>query len=205
MLLLDLGLKKSEIMKAIDYNVSDVEGAIVSHCHSDHSKALKDFQRMGMPIFAPYLTDGEPIWCKLGKFYVKAFELPHNGTVNYGMFIQIDGQKILYMTDYEYCHFNFAKLEINHFLVECNYQKELVNKDLANYEHKIRGHSSLDYCKQFLSDNITNSARNVILVHLGAGTTIPSECMAEVKKVAGNANVYVAERGLTVDLSEIPF
>jgi Cft2 family RNA processing exonuclease len=33
MLLLDLGLKKSEIMKAIDYNVSDVEGAIVTHGH----------------------------------------------------------------------------------------------------------------------------------------------------------------------------
>lgn len=33
MLLLDLGLKKSEIMKAIDYNVSDVEGTIVTHGH----------------------------------------------------------------------------------------------------------------------------------------------------------------------------
>jgi ribonuclease BN (tRNA processing enzyme) len=136
---------------------------------------------------------------------VKAFELPHNGTVNYGFYIQVDGQKILYMTDYEYCKYNFAKLEINHFIVECNYQKELVDKDLANFEHKVRGHSSLDYCKQFLSDNITKRARNVILVHLGAETTIPSECIAEVKKVAGNANVYVAERGLTVDLSEIPF
>jgi hypothetical protein len=81
----------------------------------------------------------------------------------------------------------------------------MVDKDLANFEHKVRGHSSLDYCKQFLSDNITKRARNVILVHLGAETTIPSKCIADVKKVVGNANVYVAERGLTVDLSEIPF
>jgi Cft2 family RNA processing exonuclease len=33
MLFLDLGVKKSDIMKAIDYNVSDVDGAIVSHFH----------------------------------------------------------------------------------------------------------------------------------------------------------------------------
>jgi ribonuclease BN (tRNA processing enzyme) len=160
---------------------------------------------MGIPIFAPYLTDGNPIDGRFGKFYVKAFELPHNGTVNYGFYIQVDGQKILYMTDYEFCRYNFSKLEINHLLVECNYQKELVNKDLANYEHKIRGHSSLDYCKQFLSDNITKRARNVILVHLGTGTTKPEECIAEVKKVAGNANVGIAEKGKSFNLDECPF
>jgi hypothetical protein len=80
-----------------------------------------------------------------------------------------------------------------------------VNNDLPNYEHKIRGHSSLDYCKQFLELNKTNALRTVVLLHLGAGSANPKECIDEVKKIVPRANVYVAEKGLTVDLSECPF
>lgn len=205
-LLLDLGVSAKVIKKAIDFRISDVVGAIVSHVHSDHAKAVKDFENMGIKVWKPFSESNLTDRMKFGGFSVQCFPLPHNGVANFGFYINIDGQKILYLTDYEYCRFNFKSLQVNHIICECNYQQELVSRDLANYEHKIRGHSSLDYCKRFISDNKTNALRTVILCHMGAETTIEQECLAEAQKVVGEGVKCVcAEAGETVELSLYPF
>lgn len=54
-LLLDLGLARKQILKGIGFNVSDVVGAVVSHGHGDHARAVKDFENMGMTVFKPYI------------------------------------------------------------------------------------------------------------------------------------------------------
>lgn len=144
---------------------------------------------------------------RIGGFLIKPFPLPHNGTINYGFFIRTpDNQTILYMTDFEYCKYNFLKQKVNHILIECNYMKDLVDRDLPQYEHKIRGHCSLDYCKRFIEDNKTNALRTVLLLHMGAETCEPMECVVEVKKVAGvSVNVDYAEKGKEWELNEFPF
>ncbi len=161
---------------------------------------------MGIPIHKPY---DEAIACplkrKFGNFNVQAFKLPHNGTPNYGYYIKVCGQSILYMTDFEYCAYNFLKQKVNHILIECNYMKDLVDRDLPQYEHKIRGHCSLDYCKKFIEDNKTSALRTVLLLHMGAETCEPMECVAEVQKVVPMANVDYAEKGKEWELSEFPF
>lgn len=165
---------------------------------------------MGIKVWKPYedldniLADED---CRLaqkyGDFCITAFQLPHNGTRNCGFLITVQGQKILYMTDYEYCKYNFKSLAINHIICECNYQKELVERDLPNYEHKIRGHCSLETCKSFIETNRTSALRTVILCHMGAETTIEDECLAEVQKVVGDGvSVFVARKGLEVKLKE---
>lgn len=178
---------------------------------TDHSKSVADIKKMGIPVWQPYL-DGFDInrvqKRGYGSLKIMSFELPHNGTDNCGFLIECDGQKILYMTDFEYCPYVFAKQKINHILIECNYQQELVDRDLPNYEHKIRGHCSLDTCKEFIKVNATDSLQTVILCHLGQETTEPEECVAEIQKIVPWANVCVAERGLEVELrnkNECPF
>lgn len=202
-LLLDLGLPRKDIIKAIDYRASDVAGCVVTHSHLDHSKSVKDFEDMGISVFKPYdETKACPPKIRYGNFDIQAFKLPHNGTPNYGYYIKTEGQKILYLTDFEYCQFNFKALEVNHILIECNYQQELVSRDLPNFEHKIRGHCSLDTCRDFIAANKTNALRTVMLCHMGAETAIAEECVAEVQRVAGNANVGVAKAGAEIELKE---
>ncbi len=211
-LLLDVGVGVKEIKRGIDYRISDVVGAVVTHGHLDHSRSVKDFEGMGIPVFKPYegtlLVNG--IWevskgrYDFGNFKVQVFDLPHNGTCNCGYLITVDNQKILYMTDFEYCRYNFLKQKVNHILIECNYMKDLVDRDLPQYEHKIRGHCSLDYCKKFIEDNKTPALRTVLLLHMGAETCEPMECVEEVEKVA-NCPVYAAHKGFEIELSELPF
>ena len=206
-LLLDLGLARKEILKGIDFNVSDVVGAVVSHGHGDHAKAVKDFENMGIPVFKPYeiKTNTQNKW--LGSFQVTTFDLPHNGTENRGFFIRtLENERIMYLTDFEYCRYRFTEQKVNHILIECNYQQELVSRDLANYEHKIRGHCSLETCKSFIAANKTNALRTVILCHMGAETTIAEECLSEVQKVVGEGVKCVcAVEGEMVELSLYPF
>lgn len=232
-LLLDLGLPKNKIVKAIDYRVSDIVGALLTHQHSDHSESVKDFLNCGIPIytnketaefFKDFITtemisvpEMKPFQCE--NFTITPFYLPHTKRdketkqlipcPNFGYLIKHDEMgKMLYLTDLEYCKFNFHSLEINHILIECNYQKELIQKDGfiydQYYEHKLRGHMSLDCCKSFIQANKTNALRNIILCHLGAETTIAEECVAEVQKAA-NCPVYVAEKGMEIELSLYPF
>ncbi len=205
-LLLDLGLARKEILKGIDFNVSDVVGAVVSHGHGDHAKAVKDFENMGIKVWKPFSERNLTDRMKFEGFSVQCFPLPHNRVANFGFYIKADGQKTLYLTDYEYCRFNFKSLQVNHVLIECNYQQELVSRDLVNYEHKIRGHASLETCKSFIAANKTNALRTVVLCHMGTETTIVEECLAEVQKVVGEGVKCVcAVAGLETELSLTPF
>ena len=202
-LILDCGLPIKEIKKGLNFDISKVAGVLCTHEHADHNKALEDLRNMGMRIHAPFCVGNvKSSRIRMGSFNVTSFDLPHNGTWNSGFLIKVNGQKILYMTDFEYCQYNFRKLKVNHILIECNYQKELVSKDLPNYEHKIRGHASLDTCKGFIEANATDDLRTVLLLHMGSDTCNPEECVSEVQKVAGNAIVDYARKGLEIELRE---
>lgn len=204
-LILDCGIEIQKIKKGLNFDISRIVGVCVTHYHLDHAKAVKEFEDMGIAVFKPYESDMKRQVRTYGSFVIKSFDLPHNGTENRGFLIETDGQKILYLTDFEYCPYIFKKQEVNHILIECNYQQELVERDLPNFEHKIRGHCSLETCKNFIQANKTNAIRTVILCHLGAETAIAEECIAEVQKVAGNANVSVAVAGNSYELSLYPF
>lgn len=205
-LVLDCGLPIREIKKGLDWDISKVVGVLCSHIHSDHSKAVKDFENMGIKVWKPFSEKNLTDRMKFGGFSVQCFPLPHNGVANFGFYINSEGQKILYLTDYEYCRFNFKSLRVNHIICECNYQQELVSRDLANYEHKIRGHCSLETCKSFIAANKTSALRTVILCHLGAETTIEQECLSEVQKIVGDGVKCVcSSAGEAVELSLYPF
>lgn len=205
-LILDCGLPIREIKKGLNWDISRVAGVCTTHAHLDHAKSVKDFENMGIKVWKPYHEENLADHMKFGGFSVQCFPLSHNGVMNFGFYINVNGQKILYLTDYEYCRFNFKSLQVNHILIECNYQKELVDRDLPNYEHKIRGHASLETCKSFIYANRTNAFRTVILCHMGAETTIAEECLAEVQKVVGEGvKCYCAEAGNDYELSLYPF
>lgn len=208
-LLLDLGLPAKEIKRAIDFRISDVVGAVVTHHHKDHSLAVADFEKMGIPVWQPYLDENKMQRRYFGGFMVRSFDVPHDNEPCVGYLIECPNHdRLLYATDCEYIRYSFKKMNLSHILIECNYQQELVDRDLPNYEHKIRGHCSLDTCKEFIKVNSTDSLQTVILCHLGQETTEPMECVADIQKIVPWANVCVAEKGLEVELrnkNECPF
>ena len=205
--LLDCGCNYRKILRGIDYQISNVEAVLLSHGHGDHTEAFKEIMDAGIQIYANdetvedmnirtgELMKGVPerYPFRVGSFIVTPFELPHTTydkeakilipCPNYGYLVQHEEMgKLLYMTDFEYCKYNFQKMNIHHMVIECNYCEELVDKTEANYSHRLKGHCSLSTCKQFIEKNCTESLRTVTLVHLSGQASDARKYSKKYKK-----------------------
>ena len=221
-LIIEAGLPFLEVKKALNFNIMKIVGVIVSHEHLDHAQYIKQYMRAGISVYTAFETQtalevitGErttaipPLKkCQIGKFTITPFNVPHDTDIEcYGYLIEHDEMgKLLFMTDLEYCKYNFAKQGINHILIESNYSMDLVDRDEPNYEHRLRGHMSLDTALKFISTNDNPMLLNVVLIHLSEKSGDPAQFTEETKKtIEYGANVYVARKGLEVDLNLCPF
>jgi len=143
----------------------------------------------------------------IGGFKVIPFYVPHNDTPNFGYLIEHGEMgRLLFATDFEYIPYNFQKQQIQHFLIEANYQEQFIDRDLPNYEHKLLGHASLETCIGAIKANQTPNLRNVIICHLGGGSSSSEYFISEMQKVTGRGIfVACAMPGLVVELRKNPF
>lgn len=152
-------------------------------------------------MFEPYKNENQ-IFRNQG-FYAKAFQLEHDGAENRGLYLMTpSGEKIIYATDFEFIRYKFNKLGINHFILECNHMDE-VDKELneGKYAHVLRGHSSIGTVCEFLKINKTDELRTVVLCHLSETNSDVKEMVYRVKEIVGeNVNVFIAGKGLSIDL-----
>ena len=210
-LLLDLGMSAKDIKKAIDYRISDVVGAVVTHAHKDHSLSVEDFRRMGIPVFAPYESKEPMSFNGMAGLTVQAFDLTDlqgkwthtnaDGTECpcYGFLIKhLDMGRLLYITDTEFVKWRFK--DINHIIISCNYQNKYIDGDEAKKNHVLRGHMELNTVKEFVKANNSNALRSVVLCHMSRDNAEPEECVAEIQKIAPQAYVNYARAGEIYEL-----
>ena len=145
---------------------------------------------------------------RLGNFTITPFNVPHDPDIEcYGYLIEHEEiGKLLFLTDLEYCKYNFSGMNVEHIMVEANYSMDLVDRNEPNYEHRLRGHMSLDTALKFIQTNDNPALRNVVLIHLSDTSGDPALFLQRTKEtIEYGANVYVAEKGLEVDMNLCPF
>lgn len=218
-LILDCGIPIKEIKKGLDWNIKDVVGTICTHHHQDHSLSVYPLRRMGIPVFAPYISK-KPMKIGNGDFRVQAFDLTTidgswthtnaDGTPCpiFGFLItHKEMGRMLYITDCELIKWKFK--DINHILLGVNYDKDLVDKDNdPKTRHVFRGHLSIDTACDFVKANYSDSLQNVIMCHLSSENADRDSFVEKMKQVTCGANVDVAVAGKSWDLknpSECPF
>lgn len=206
MLILDAGLPINEIKKGIEFNVGNLKGSIISHFHSDHSLSAEKLKQL-TPVWQPYLSEAKRQHTHLGEFDIQCFDLPHNSVENRGFIIRVDGQTILYATDYEYIPYNLSSQNIDTMLIELNYQEENIEDDLDNHKsHIVLGHASERVVIDILKQNVKN-LRNVILCHMSNSGNLNRDLAMERVKAAlpDWVNVVYARAGRNYDISLCPF
>lgn len=218
-LILDCGIPIKEIKKGLDWNIKDVVGTICTHHHQDHSLSVYPLRRMGIPVFAPYISK-KPMKIGNGDFRVQAFDLTTidgnwthtnaDGTLCpiYGFLItHKEMGRMLYITDCELIKWRFK--DINHILLGVNYDKDLIDRDnTGKANHVFRGHLSIDTACDFVKANYSDDLQNVIMCHLSSENSDRDSFIERMRKVACGANVDVAVAGKSWDLknpSECPF
>jgi phosphoribosyl 1,2-cyclic phosphodiesterase len=218
-LILDCGMPIKEIKKGLDWNIKDVVGVLCTHKHLDHSKSVKDFETMGIPVFVPYISK-KPMKIGNGDFRVQAFKLTtidgswtHTNANGepcpiFGFLItHKEMGRMLYITDCEVVKWRFK--DINHILLGVNYDKDLIDRDnQSKANHVFRGHLSIDTACDFVKTNYSDGLQNVIMCHLSSENADSDSFIEKMKKVAYGANVDVAERNkewLLANPNECPF
>lgn len=230
-LLLDFGCRYKDILKAIDYQISAVVGALLTHEHGDHMAAFPHIYANGIAVYtnegafnhikAKYgeyvtvLPEKRPK--TIGDFVVTPFQVPHTTRdetgqivpcMNYGYHIKHPEMgQLVYMTDLEFSPVSFKTARIEHLLCEVNYCEELTNREAENHEHRILGHMGFHTFKtKVLKQNLSDRLRTVTICHMSSSAADPGRIIAETQQIAGkHVEVNLASPGLTVELKKEPF
>lgn len=195
---LDCGMPWKSVMIGCDFMPSLIDFALYTHEHRDHSKYIMAFVRNCVTVYGPDTSDPGKAIHRDGVTVVP-FEVPHDVKC-YGYLIQVDGEKLIYMTDFGYCRYTFKSYKVEHWLIACNHIDAPVITE-EKYAHVVTGHSSLSTVKDLLSANKTDKMRNVIICHYSADADT-DRMETEIRKTLGDGvNVSVARKGTTICLS----
>ena len=216
-LIIEAGLPFMKVKKALNFNVMMIKAVLITHIHSDHHFYWFQYARAGIPVFEPFRLDGSNLEFDNSQFRVMAFDNRdksgrwlHNNSDGsecpcYGFHItHPEIGSLVYATDTEYVRWRFKA--VNHILCEANYDMQFVDRDEPNYEHRLRGHMSLDTALEFISTNDNPALRNVVLIHLSDKSGDPALFKQKTEEtIKYGADVYVAEKGLEISLDLCPF
>ena len=213
MLLLDAGISIKDIKIGIDFKVSNLKGALFTHDHSDHAYALKDLERMGINIIAPFANKVNQ-QAYFGGFFIQYFPLKDqndcfthtNGDGSecpiYGYLIQHDKEKIkmLYITDTSLIKWRFKGIDT--LLLGIDYSDEYLEYETneAKKLHILSGHLSLNVAKEFIKiTDRDHTLNNIIVGHLSESNSDTLTFEKAIRKVT-QSNIYFARKGKSYQL-----
>lgn len=214
-LILELGLPWGEILKGLDYNLSNIVGACVSHAHGDHAKSIKDAVKFGLPVYSckdvcdihkgvRLLETGKKY--RIGNFYVQAISVPHSCECYAYIIDHEECGRILFITDCT--RFNYRVKGCNHIWIEANYSEDVLISNLCNDEmsRSLYGyHMEIKDTLLALENNYNPNIQDIILLHLSDRNSDEKDFRAQVMDKLGFQNVIIASKGIEVALNKSEF
>lgn len=219
-LILEAGIRFTEVKKALDFNLRKVVGCLITHQHNDHAKNIKIMVENGFYTLAlQEVWTAKGVWdsrsvaidpgkgYKLGGFKIVPFHALHDVPCVGFLIDHKDSGKILFLTDSHSCDYLFK--DLSHVLIECNYSDKKLIESIMNgrtlpsqRDRLLNSHMELNTCNEFLAKNDLSQVSNIVLLHLSDNNSDEQLFVNEVEKLTGKA-VYAARKGLTIDLNKI--
>jgi phosphoribosyl 1,2-cyclic phosphodiesterase len=199
-LVIEAGIPFKEVKKALDFNISNIAGVVVSHGHGDHANFLYEYMKAGIPVMAPsmeYVTGALTAVSK--PFSVRTFPLVHDVPCTGFLIEHQEIGRLLFATDTEYIRYRFKNLD--HIMIECNYSQNLLGKSYhEGLQERIKlTHMELDTCKDFIRANKSQELKSICLMHLSDRTSDERLFQDEIRELV-ECPVYVADKGLEYEL-----
>lgn len=209
-LLLDAGIPVKQIQVAVGFQLSKIDGALITHEHKDHSKAVKDLVKLGVDVYASGGTIGacgvsshrlhtikafEEL--TIGTFRILPFDVEHDAAEPLGFLCtsRETSEKLLYFTDTYFVRYRFHGL--THIMAECNYTEDGLHESLDNERidvglapRIIRSHMSLEHLLEMLDANDMRKVKQIYLLHLSDNNSDADRMKLEVQRHTGS-EVYV--------------
>jgi phosphoribosyl 1,2-cyclic phosphodiesterase len=208
-LLLECGIRYSDIQKGLNYQVCQVDGCLVSHEHGDHGKAVKEVMKAGINVYTSKGT-AEALGASghrvktieskkpftVGTWTILPFEVEHDAAEPLGFLLaNKQGEKLLFATDTYYIKYKFPGL--THIMVEANYSMDILKENIeagrvpaVMKKRLIRSHFSLENVKEFLKANDLSKVEEIWLLHLSDSNSDEELFKKEVQQQTGKI-VYI--------------
>lgn len=204
-LLLECGIPFAKLIKALRFDTSRLSGCLVTHEHQDHSKAIADVLRHGVPV---YCSRGTAEACKvidhhnmhvvrakepvlLPGFSVLPLRAEHDAAEPLLYLIRGRGFLLLFATDTYYIRYKMPA-GVTHLMIECNYDMDRLNDNIHCGEiapvrkHRIlHSHMNLDTLKEFIKANDFRTLQRIFLIHLSRENSDAQYFVSEIEKLTG--------------------
>lgn len=216
-LIIECGVDIKQVMKALNFDISNVICCLVSHEHKDHSKYVWELMRKGIDVFASegtfeslgidkfmshrinYLFS-ETVQ-KIGDFVVIPFKTKHDAAESLGFYIfHSEMGSMIFATDTYYIDFTLK--DADHIFIECNYAKDILqDRDLPlNLKKRIiKSHFELNNVKKYLTSLDLIKTEEIVLLHLSDGNSDSERFKREIEGLTGKP-VYIADTGMELEL-----
>ena len=202
-LLIDCGIKFKDIQKALNFNLSEIKGVLLSHEHGDHSKAFKDVLKNGLEVYTSLGTseslDHNNYYpniiyhggtFNIGTWYIFPFNVNHDAAEPLGFVLtSAKGYRVLFATDTYVIPYHFAG--ITHMLIESNYDENTLQDSISNglpsfrYKRLLKSHQSLETLLMYLERVDKSKLEEIHLIHLSEGNANKEMMIEKVKDLTG--------------------
>lgn len=222
-LLIELGVNFNLIKQSVNYNLSKISGAIISHCHLDHAKGLKQALDNGIECYSSQGTfqslnikhhNAKIIQAKksfqIGNFKILPFDVHHDVNEPLGFLIDHEETgRVLFATDTTYIDYTFPNL--NNIIIEANYCEDIIKDKLGSSWQSeflknriLKSHMSLNTCKETLLANDLSQVQKIVLIHLSDSNSDEKKFKEVITNATGKI-VHVANNNQILEFNKNPF
>lgn len=220
MLILECGMRYSDVLKIDGFKPSNVECLLITHEHGDHAKYHKQFTNAGIKTYTQPRTrcvlelkngisyaDGQYRWHSIegGEYSWISFHVEHDAVDPCAYMIHHEDIGILmFITDTK----TISPIDgVDHWLIEANYDHETIQKQIdagiANEylsERIASNHMSIDTCCEILKESSESYApKSITLCHLSERNS--DETLFK-RKIYGATGLIpnIAKNGVIIEL-----
>lgn len=138
---------------------------------------------------------------KIGNFIVQPLPVEHD-VENYAYIIShAEFGKLVYAVD---CvQFPYKISSVNHWVIEANHDESLMIDHMCENifsQSASENHLNIDQTIDVLKANFCEATRTIVLAHLSDGNSNASEFLDKSRTELGFENVFIADKGLTIDI-----
>ena len=218
-LMIEAGVKFENIKRFLNFDISTIQGCLITHEHGDHCKYAKEVVNAGIEVYTQKETaeafnfrshrvnaiaPGQTF--RTGNFTIMAFSVKHDVPCLGFLIHHKECGMTLFLTDTYYSEFTFKGL--NNIIVEANYCENIIREKLSSAaflkDRIYLSHLSIKNCCELLAANDISQVNNIVLIHLSDGNSNEKEFVDRVEKQTGKT-VYAATKELEIEFNKTPF
>lgn len=184
--------------------------------HNDHTKYLPNALKYQLPVYScrtvaekfkgvKVLELGKKY--RIGDFLVQPIQVPHGDCECYAYIIEHDDfGKLLWATDLS--DFPYKVKGVNHILLECNNSLDAIvgrMMDGRKSMSSVTTHLDEDKCFEVLHRLKSPDLQTIVLLHLSDANSNEDTIRNRLKEEFCVTKTYIADKGLTVELTKEDF